>query len=909
MTPEDAVRNLASSTEDGLSTDEARSRLEKYGKNKLEAAKKSSIIQKFFSQLSELMVVILMIAGVIAFFLGEDVDATIIFFIVILNAIIGVIQEYKAEKAIEALKRMMAPQTTVIRDRDEKVIPVEELVPGDIVLLEEGTRVSADVRILEVSLLQVDEAALTGESVPRNKSEKALSDKAVPLAEQTNMLFMGTTITSGRCKAIVVETGMMTEFGKIAGLTAEIKEEKSPLQKELVNVGKFLAKATFLICLLVFGMGLLSGRPFVDMLLFAVSLGVAAVPEGLPATMTIALALGVQRMAKRKAIVRKLSSVETLGSTTVICTDKTGTLTKNEMTVKKLYLNGCLIDVEGEGYEPRGHFLLKNNAYTDGSLLSLLRTGSLCNNAVLKDERGRWTIIGDPTEGALIVSAEKAGLAHESVKDEYPRMFEMPFSSNKRMMITVHQRGSGKRKEVVAFMKGSPEAVLSRCSLIEVNGKSKKLSPQEKLKIKRVDEQMGSEALRVLGFAFKILKGKEAKSFSKIKDSGFTFQGMQGMIDPPRIEVRDAVDKCKAAGIKIFVITGDHGLTARAIARQVNIASDKTIIVTGVEVDRMKDDELAHVLEGEAIFARMTAANKMRIVDHLMKEGEVVAVTGDGVNDAPALKRADIGVAMGITGTDVSKEASKMVLTDDSFATIVNAIEEGRTIYANINKFIRYMLSCNLGEIIAILLAMFLVLPFLPPEYGFITAVQILWVNLGTDVLPALALGVEPAEKGIMNRRPRNPKERIITSRHFFDWLLAGVIIGVGTVLIFLMYKDNPVKASTMAFTLLVFFQLTNVFNCRHESKSIFSFSLWSNKMLLVAVGISLALQILVVQSSFMQTYFKTTPLSLEDWGLVVLFSLIIIVYDEVRKLLLKAKERKYGPGSCVRENQIGSSS
>jgi P-type Ca2+ transporter type 2C len=894
MTPEETVRNLASSKDDGLQSYEAKARLEKYGMNKLVASRKVSIAQRFLSQLGELMVIILIVAGIIAFFLGERVDSSIIFFIVILNAIIGVIQEYKAEKAIDALKKMMAPQAIVIRDGDEKIVSVEELVPGDIVLLEEGSKVPADARILESSMLKIDEAALTGESVARVKSEHHLAEKIVPLADQTNMAFMGTTITNGRCKAIVVETGMKTEFGKIAGLTSEIKEEKSPLQKELVHIGEFLAKVIFVICMFVFVMGLLTGRDLLTMFLFAVSLGVAAVPEGLPATMTIALAIGVQKMARKKAIIRKLASVETLGSTTVICTDKTGTLTKNQMTVKKIWLNGDFVIVEGEGYEPTGRFIVNNNAYTDGSLINLLRTGLLCNNSVLKKDNDSWMIIGDPTEGALVVSAEKAGIKQEAECERYPRMFEIPFSSNKRLMITVHKHAlKGNKLEILAFMKGGAEDVLARCSHISINGKVRALTKKDREILRKAEERMSADALRVLGFGYKILKGGEAKNPEKLKDSGYIFEGLQGMIDPPRPEVKDAVAKCKQAGIRIFVITGDHGMTAKAISRDIGIATESTDVLTGLDIDKMNDDQLMEKLGKEVIFARMTAENKMRIVDLLMRHGEIVAVTGDGVNDAPALKRADIGVAMGITGTDVSKEASKMVLTDDSFATIVNAIEEGRTIYSNIKKFMRYMLGSNLGEMIAILIAMFLILPFLPPQYSFITAVQILWINLGTDVLPALALGIEPSEPGIMNRPPRKANSRIITTRHFIDWLISGFIIGAGTVLIFLLNWNDPLKAGTMAFTLLVFYQLTNVFNCRHETKSILELKPWSNLMVLLAVGASLLLQIAAVQLPVMQELFHTVPLEPVDWLTIFLFSLIIVFYDEGRKLLLKLGNNK----------------
>jgi len=630
---------------------------------------------------------------------------------------------------------------------------------------------------------------------------------------------------------------------------------------------------------------LMSGKPLFDMFLFAVSLGVAAVPEGLPATMTIALALGVQRMAKRKAIIRKLSSVESLGSTTVICTDKTGTLTKNEMTVKKIWVNGKTIHVEGEGYAPEGRFLFNNQVYSDNDLISILRAGLLCNNAVLQKDadNNKWVIVGDPTEGALVVSAEKAGLMPRNEEGNYKRVFEIPFSSEAKRMITIN---IDKSNQLTAFMKGGTAVVLDKCSYIELNGKVKKLDEKQKEAIKVISRDMSADALRVLAFAYKKIGAKaeerNSSDYAKIKEDEFIFLGLQGMIDPPRPEVKEAVAKCKKAGIRIIVLTGDHGLTAKAIAKQVGIANDDTRVIKGVELDKMNEEELSIALSHEVIFARVSAEHKMRVVSNLMKQGEIVAVTGDGVNDAPALKKADIGVAMGITGTDVSKEASEMVLTDDSFATIVNAVEEGRSVYSNITKFIRYMFSTNLGEILAIFLAMLVV-----PQHFIVSAVQILWVNLGTDVLPALALGVEPAEDGVMDKPPRNTKERIINSSRLFSWLITGIIIGGGTLLMFLLNMNDPVKARTMAFSVLVFFQLANVFNCRHELKSLFMMKK-SNRLIIFAVAVSLILQVSVVQIPFLQEVFKTTGLSLAEWVGVVLLSLTVIVYDEARKIFAR---------------------
>jgi len=901
MPSDEVIKHFASSEHNGLTSKEVGFRLRKFGKNKLVVKKKVTVWHRFVEQFKELMIIILIIAAVIAFLLGETIDASIILFIVVLNAIIGVLQEYKAEKAIEALKKMMTPHALVIRNGKEQRISAEELVPGDILILEEGSRVSADARIIEAAMLKVDEAVLTGESIPRGKNEEVIESREVALGDRHNMVFMGTTITSGRAKAVVTATGIHTEFGRIAGLTAGIKEEKSPLQKELVRVGKFIAKAALIICAVVFLLGLLSGKALFDMFLFAVSLGVAAVPEGLPATMTIALALGVQRMAKRKAIIRKLSSVETLGSTTVICTDKTGTLTKNEMTVKRIWVNNKMISVEGEGYEPRGGFLYKDKPYSDygedkdESFEKILRTGLLCNNAVLQKEgRDKWVIMGDPTEGALVVSAVKAGLNQEQEEAAYKRVYEIPFSSDTKRMITIHKHEDkpNDREGLIAFMKGATKVVLEKCSYIEVDGKLRELSEKEKEDIKVISRGMAEQALRVLGFAYKKIGEKEGGvgNYKNLKEQGFVFLGLQGMIDPPRPEVREAVAKCREAGIKIFVVTGDHGLTARAIAKEVGLATDKTRIIKGVELDRMNDQALSLALREEVIFARVSAEHKMRIVSLLMKQGEIVAVTGDGVNDAPALKKADIGVAMGITGTDVSKEASEMVLTDDSFSTIVNAIEEGRSIYSNINKFIRYMFSTNLGEIIAILLGMLII-----PQHFIVTAVQILWINLGTDVLPALALGVEPAEKGVMNKPPRNPKQRIINSKRFVHWLITGIIIGAGTLVMFMMNINNPVKARTMAFSVLVFFQLANVFNCRHENKSIFKLKPFSNKYVVYAVLVSILLQVMVIQIPFLQAIFKTTALSLREWGAVLLLSLSIILYDEIRKVFIRKKGSSIG--------------
>jgi Ca2+-transporting ATPase len=905
MSSDEVVKHFTSSEKAGLAKEEADSRLAKFGKNRLVAHKKVTLFQHFIAQFMELMVLVLMGAGFIAFLLGKTIDACIILFVIVLNAIIGVIQEYKAEKAIEALKKMMNPHATVIRDGEEKVIPAEELVPGDIIILEEGTRIPADARILEAVMLKVDEAVLTGESIPVGKNDVALGSGSTGIGDQTNMLFMGTTITNGRCKAIVTATGMSTEFGKIAGLTSQIKEEKSPLQKQLAKVGKFIAIAVLVICAVVFALGLLSGKPLFEMLLLAVSLGVAAVPEGLPAIMTISLAFGVQRMAKRKAIIRKLSSVETLGSATVICTDKTGTLTKNEMTVKKMWVNKKFIHVEGEGYGPQGRFLHGSQVYSDDTLIKVLRAGLLCNNAVLEKDAGSdaWNIVGDPTEGALVVSAQKAGLRQKHEEESCKRVFEVPFSSETKRMITIHNDKGG--KGIVAYMKGATAVVLDKCSHIEIDGRIKKLETKEKEEIKVISRDMSEQALRVLAFAYKKFdNAKEADRFKLkgLKEEGFIFIGLQGMIDPPRPEVKEAVAKCKKAGIRIFIITGDHGLTAKAIAKEIGLATDDTRIIKGTELDKMNEEELTLALKEEVIFARVSAEHKMRVVSNLMGQGEIVAVTGDGVNDAPALKKANIGVAMGITGTDVSKEASKMILADDNFASLVNAVEEGRGIFENIRIFLKYLFIGNGAGILIVFLALLIGLP-LP-----ILALQILWFNLLTETLPSIALTKEPAEKDLMEKKPRHPKEIFFTKKDSLEMganalIITAGVLGIfyyilsangwrfGTEAGFTFMPDYYLYATTMAFTTMVLFQLFNIFNTKSPNSSIFFEELFNNKWLLLATAMSIILQVLVLNVPFLSHTFMTTPLSLIDWAIATAVASSIIWINEIYKLFSLRKQ------------------
>jgi len=859
------------SSKDGLTLAGAKAKLKEYGPNELIQSQRFPVAKRLLAQFTDLLVIILIIAGLAAFALGEKVDAGVILGIVVLNALIGFFQEFKAERSLEALRSMVEPTALVLRDGKEQKINAKHLVPGDIIVLSEGNKIPADCRLVETVSFQTQEATLTGESVPVSKFIRAIKD--VPVSGQSNMVFMGTIVVKGRAKALVTATGMKTEFGKIADMTQVVQEEPSPLQQELFHVGKFIGKATLLICLFVFTWGVLSGHELFSMFLFAVSLAVAAVPEGLPATVTIALAMGVQRMAGKKSIVRRLASVETLGSATVICSDKTGTLTKNEMTVKALYANDKLVEVTGAGYRPKGDF------YSGETLMGpkdldefhhLLCIASLCNDAnlVTTEKAHAWGILGDPTEGALIVAGEKMKLDLDVLRDEYPRVDEIPFDSVSKRMTTIHTHG----KEKVAFMKGAPDEVIKRCTKISVHGKVFRLTKEKKLELLKQNKKMASQALRVLAFAYRELpKGK-----NEIEEN-LTFLGLMGMLDPPREGVKEAVKLCKDAGIKITIITGDFGVTAQAVAKDIGINAD--LVIDGEELERMTDDDLDEVLEKDIIFSRASPKHKLRIVSALQQKGHIVAVTGDGVNDAPALKKAEIGVAMGISGTDVSKESSDMILTDDSFSAIVQAIKEGRTIYDDIQKFFRYVFSSNIGELMTIFFGMLLGLP-LP-----LLATQILWVDLGTDVLPALALGIDPSEKDVMSRKPRNPKTRMITLHKFFMWLLAGTVIGAGTIVAYLLTLDQGIpKARTVAFTLMVMYQMVNVFNCRSNNESLFKVGLLSNPYLLATVAFSISLQVLVVYTPFLQTLFHTVPLALGDWLLILGFSLTIFVYDEIRK-------------------------
>ncbi|MBW3003000.1 calcium-translocating P-type ATPase, PMCA-type, partial [Candidatus Woesearchaeota archaeon] len=783
----------------GLSSSEAKRRIKKYGYNKLKEEKKVSPFIIFLNQFKSVLIMILIGAVIISSYVGYHeflreggalvshmFDPIVIFVIVILNAIMGFQSEYKAERSIEALKKLTSLKATVIRNSKEMQIDSSEVVPGDILVLATGDKIPADSYLIEAVTLETLESALTGESTPVTK-DVCVVKKGTAVADRKNIVFSGTIITKGRGKAVVISTGMNTEIGKIAKLIQEEERPETPLQKDLKHLGKWLGILTGIITAIVFFAGILTGKEYIEMFLASISLAVAAIPEGLPAVVTIALALGITRLTKKKSLIRKLPSVETLGSTTVICTDKTGTLTHNEMTVEKLYVNGKVIEVTGAGYDTTGKF-----SEDPKNFLRILEIGALCNDAALKKDK----VIGDPTEGALIVSAAKAKLVKESLDKKYPRVNEIPFDAKRKLMTTVHK----KEGKFFAYTKGAPDELLKLCTKIEINGKIKKITKEDKNKILKINDRFARSALRVLGFAYKQSSG------AKTTESDLVFVGLQGMIDPPRQEAKAAIEKCRKAGIKLIIVTGDHAVTATAIGHQLGIEG-KTM--TGQEIDKVKD--LSKIVEDIAIFARVSPEHKLRIVKALKKRHHVIAMTGDGVNDAPALKRADIGIAMGKTGTDVAKEASEMILMDDNFTNIVAAIEEGRNIYENIKKFVYYLLSSNMGEILTIFVGIMLELP-LP-----LIAIQILWINLVTDGFPALALGVEPGEPDIMERKPRDPKEKIVNKHRTFLMIIIGIIMMTGTLAMFWSYLGfkEVVYAQTIAFTTLMMFQMFNVINSR----------------------------------------------------------------------------------------------
>ncbi|MBI3740105.1 MAG: cation-translocating P-type ATPase [Chloroflexi bacterium] len=843
----------------GLTSEEAARRLAEQGPNELQASSHISPWAILIEQFKNVLIIILIIATLISALIGDSiVEAIAIAVIVLFAVILGFIQEYRAERAIEALREMAAPTATVIRDDEELEIAARELVPGDIILLRAGDKIPADVRLLEAINLQVEESALTGESVPVEKHTDSLSNGDIGIADRKNMAYAGTLVTYGRGRAVIVGTGMHTEFGKIARMLQNVESSRTPLQENLDKVGSQLARGAFVVVGLVVVLGVLRGQPLVEMFIFGVALAVAVVPEALPAVVTISLALGVQRMVERHALVRRLPAVETLGSTTVICSDKTGTLTKDEMTVRKLFVAGQVLDVSGAGYDPHGKF--SQNGVTielDKALITTLQAGTLASDAhVVRDEVDqRWHIKGDPTEGALVVVAAKAELKKADIDHIFPRVNEIPFTSETKRMTTLHNTPEG----IVAYSKGAPEIILESCTRLLTASGETTLDVTEREKILAAAQEMANKALRVLAVAYK------PQAALKTAEEEMTFLGLMGMIDPPRPEAKLAIQKCEEAGIKVVMITGDHPLTAQAVARELNLLKTGRV-VTGAQMDAMSEEEFERQVEEIEVYSRVSPAHKLRVVNALQKNGHTVAMTGDGVNDAPALKKADIGIAMGITGTDVTKEAAAMTLTDDNFASIVAAVEEGRGIFGNIKKYLMYLLSSNIGEIGLMAGATLLGLP-LP-----LTAVQILYVNLATDGLPALALAVDPVEADLMNRKPRGPRVGIFTRPVLTLMIVGGMWSTIMNLSLFAWARTSGRsvdEAMTMTFVSLVLIQFFKSFNFRSDRNSVL-IRPFANKWLNLAILWELTLLSLIVYLPFLHKLFGTYSLTLIDWLIIV---------------------------------------
>lgn len=890
---EQVVERLQSSTTLGLTKAEAAHRLEQFGPNVLLEKKRQSLLSKLLNQFKDTMVLILIVASLVSGFLGEWIDALVILAIVIINAVLGLVQEGRAEKAIEALKKMTSPQARVIRDGEQQIVEAANLVPGDLLILEAGDIIPADIRLLESVVMKADEASLTGESVPVEKDATQTYTANMQLGDQSNMAFMSTPVTNGRGRGLVVSTGGHTIIGTIANKLQEIKEEETPLQRNLNQLGKWLGIICVAICAIVFIEGIIMGGSFLDMFMTAVSLAVAAIPEGLPAVVTIVLALGMKRMADQNAIVKKLLAVETLGSVDVICSDKTGTLTQNEMMVTRLYLPGQLVEVEGQGYRPEGRMTDSASGElivdaTAGRIGRLLTIGALCSDARLVLKEGAYAIIGDPTEGAMIVAAAKAGLKQEELQARYDRTGDLPFDSERKMMSTYHAGFSD--AALVSLTKGAPDIILDRCKSWLTEDGPEELTDAMRGTILEANSQLASSALRVLAFACKFHHSGEVVA----AEEDLIFVGLMGMIDPARPEARDAVALCTQAGIRAVMITGDYKDTAVAIASQLGLMRPGDGVLTGVELDQISDEELRLAVEKTAVYARVSPDHKVRIVTALRQNGHIASMTGDGVNDAMALKSADIGVAMGITGTDVAKGTADMILTDDNFATIVAAVKEGRILYNNIRKFVSFLLSCNVAEILIV----FLTTLFLGVEFIPLLPIQLLWLNLVTDSFPALALGQEKGEPNIMEQKPRHKNEPIlnglmirtivIQSLAKFASTFAAFMIGLS---LFDVHTEEAISvARTFAFATLILSELFRAYGARSETIPVFKLGLFSNRSLNKAVALSLVLLVAVIYIPFLNTIFSTVQLMSSDWLIIVALAIVPFLASELDKILFLSR-------------------
>jgi Ca2+-transporting ATPase len=925
MSSTDVLKQLNTPLEQGLSPEEVKARQEKYGPNELTEAPPTTFWEMLWSQINSFVIYMLLAASIISALLGDYVEAIAILAIVVLNAIMGIIQESQAEAALAALKKLAAPESSVLRGGHRLSVPATELVPGDIVFLEAGNYIPADVRLLEAVNLRVDEASLTGESLPVEKNAQTRLEADIPLGDQKNTAFMGTLVNYGRGKGVVVSIGMQTQLGMIATMLQSVENEETPLQRRLDQLGKVLGWGSLAVCGLVFVIGavrFILGNGFANILspaaleeftnlfMIAVSLAIAAVPEGLPAVVTISLALGMREMVRRHALIRKLSSVETLGSATVICSDKTGTLTQNEMTVTRIWADDQFVDVTGSGYAPKGDFKVDNeNVSLDKypAVKTSLWLGTLNNDAQLEhageqDGQQTFRMIGDPTEGAILVAALKAGASAKSLNDAYPRQQEIPFDSTRKRMVTVHSvedpqdadisplTGDEKREWHIIAVKGAPDVVLNLCSHIQTmeNG-DLKLTEERRQEVLAANDAMTGGALRVLGVAYRMLPVLPDEINSEELEKDLTFVGLIGMIDPARTEVKDALDTARDAGIRTIMITGDYPNTARAIAEEIGLLQTGHKVMTGADINNLSDEEMIQNVMETDVYARVSPEHKMRIVDALRANDEVVAMTGDGVNDAPAIKRADIGVAMGITGTDVAKGTADMVLTDDNYASIVSAVEQGRVIYSNIRKFVYYLLSCNAAEIMVI---------FLATLFGWpvpLTAIQLLWLNLVTDGAPALALGTEPGDPDIMDQPPRPTNEPIINKFMLVGIVVQTVAITAVTLGAFALgLKQGSIDfAETMAFTTLSISELFRAFTARSEYYPLLKIGLLKNKLMNWAVLGSLVLIMLVIYIPFLQPIFNTAPLGWAQWLEILPLILVPSVAAEVTKYAMQKKIQK----------------
>lgn len=892
LSVEETSKELGTDAKKGLSSAEAQERLAKYGANELAHKEGPSVLQMFLEQFKDFMIIILIVASIVSMLVGEVVDSFVIIGIVILNACLGVFQEYRAGKAMEALKKMSAPNAKVIRDGKIQTIAAVDLVPGDLAILETGDYVPADMRIIDSVNLKVEEAALTGESVPVEKYADVDLEGDIGLGDQINSGFMSTLVTYGRGQGIVTTTGMNTIMGKIAEMIQEDDEEDTPLQKKLTQLGKVLGTACLVICAIVFAMGLMRGEELIAMFMTAISLAVAAIPEGLPAVVTIVLALGMQRMVKHNSIMKKLHAVETLGGTTVICSDKTGTLTQNQMTTVKMYVSGTEISVTGEGYNPTGDMIINEEKVAltcEPALKRLMEIQVLCNDSRLEKDATDdvWKIMGDPTEGAMVVSAAKVGMDRDAMNAKQPRLQEIPFDSKRKLMTTFHKNEAG---ELLAYTKGAPDILISLCTkIMRRDGSIEDITPQDVEDILAQNKALARQALRVLAMAFKPVSEVPSHPTPEQDEKDLVFTGLVGMIDLPRVEAIEAIKICKKAGIRVIMITGDYKDTAAAIARDLGIITDEDQVLAGPDLNQMDDAELEKVVKTVSVYARVSPEHKVRIVQAVKSNGGIAAMTGDGVNDAPALKRADIGIAMGITGTDVTKETADMVITDDNFASIVAAVEEGRVIYSNIRKFVFFLMSCNVGEILIIFISMILgwPIPLLP--------IHLLWINLVTDSLPALALGTEKGEPGLMDEDPRDPNEPIMNKDMLVSIAVQSTFQTLAVLSSFYFawrYYGDLEMARTYAFVALIMAELLRAYSARSEKHNLWHIGVFSNKNMNLATIAAFAMLGVVLFIPALRDIFNLATFHIADVEIVLLFSLMPLVFGEVLKVVRRAMDK-----------------